>query len=534
MRNHPTTHRPAPPTAGPQTGSVSRQATSVAEATAAGHGKLVLREAGTLGIPAGAGLILVGAGGFHAGFLIPSVWWLIGVWLGALFSLRRLGTARRAFYAGMTVGLLIYGPELHFFWRLFGPAAAVLWLILAFWSGLFLLGLQQVQQRWGGTAALWLAPVGWMAVEYFRSELYPLRFAWFLTGGCLPLPGFGAWLHFAGVYGSGAMMMFLSAFGVRIVETRGRCLGRLAEGTAAMTLIAALALACWWSGKADATGNTGNAPTTPGVAVAGVQFEFAGLPEIITGLEAVVARHPEAQLILLSEYAVEGQPPARLRRWCRDHERWLVVGGRDPLPSGAFHNTAFVIDPEGEVVFKQAKNVPIQFFDDGLPAPGSKVWHSPWGPIGIAVCYDASYTRVMDRYVRQGARGLLLPAMDVAEWGAHEHRLNSRQTLLRSAEYGIPVFRVASSGISQLTAARHGRLLATAPFPGPGAILAGRLEWKTEAPPSLPWDRVAAPLSVAAAFTVGGLLAVPAFRRRGDRRIPGNDARTGRHAVESP
>jgi hypothetical protein len=48
----------------------------------------------------------------------------------------------------------------------------------------------------------------------------------------------------------------------------------------------------------------------------------------------------------------------------------------------AFHNTAFVVGPDGDVIFEQAKSVPIQFFNDGRPATSQRLWDSPWGRIG--------------------------------------------------------------------------------------------------------------------------------------------------------
>ncbi len=59
-----------------------------------------------------------------------------------------------------------------------------------------------------------------------------------------------------------------------------------------------------------------------------------------------------------------------------------MVGGKDPVGTNNYYNTAFVVGTNGEIVFKQVKSVPIQFFRDGLPAPEQKVWNSPWGKIG--------------------------------------------------------------------------------------------------------------------------------------------------------
>jgi apolipoprotein N-acyltransferase len=114
--------------------------------------------------------------------------------------------------------------------------------------------------------------------------------------------------------------------------------------------------------------------------------------------------------------------------------------------------------------------VPIQFFKDGLPAPEQKVWDSPWGKIGICICYDLSYTRVTDALVRQGAQMLIVPTMDVDTWGHHQHELHARIAPVRAAEYGVPIFRVASSGISQ-GVEKTGRVQSSAPFPGEGETI---------------------------------------------------------------
>ena len=103
--------------------------------------------------------------------------------------------------------------------------------------------------------------------------------------------------------------------------------------------------------------------------IVGVQLEFppAGiLPKV---LDHALAKHPEGQIFVLSEYTLEGGIPDSLRNWCRDHNRYLVVGGKDIVTNHIYYNTAFVVGTNGDVVFKQAKCTPIQFFDDGLPAP---------------------------------------------------------------------------------------------------------------------------------------------------------------------
>jgi apolipoprotein N-acyltransferase len=116
--------------------------------------------------------------------------------------------------------------------------------------------------------------------------------------------------------------------------------------------------------------------------------------------------------------------------------------------------------------------------------------------LGICICYDLSYSRVTDRLVRQGAQALVVPSMDVTSWGKREHELDARVTPVRAAEYGLPIFRVASSGISQLVDAA-GNVQAQAPFPGEGEMIGGELA--LGAAGRLPMDRWLAPLSVGVA-----------------------------------
>jgi predicted amidohydrolase len=209
-------------------------------------------------------------------------------------------------------------------------------------------------------------------------------------------------------------------------------------------------------------------------------------------LDKLIALQPEAQLLVLSEYTFHSPVPENIKRWCRKHERYLIVGGEDEGPRGDFYNTAFVVGPTGDVVFRQVKSVPIQFFKDGLPAHEQAVWNSPWGKLGICICYDLSYTRVTDRLVRMGAQGLIVPTMDVIDWGQRQHELHALVAPTRAAEYGVPIFRLASSGISQCIG-NSGKVISATGCPAQGDVLSGTM--RLGAVGELPLDRGLAPFS---------------------------------------
>lgn len=418
---------------------------------------------------------------FHLAYSLASLASFIAIYLWAMCALTRVASPRRAFYLGLGIGLGIFGPQLAFFWTIFGPSAVALWMILAFWIALFLLLANLTWRKLGPLGAALLIPFLWTGLEYFRSELYYLRFSWlsigYTFGESLFLQQFG----FLGLYGIGFMLAGAAAM-LSLWSRRIACGG-------AVVLTALLALLTNRSPVAESAPAAEKRP----LVVAGMQLEFPSALEVPARLDKLIQKHPQSELLILSEYTFDGPVPKRVLAWCRANHRYLIVGGKSPQAGVDFCNTAFVIGPEGTVVFEQVKSVPIQFFKDGQPAKVRNVWQSPWGKIGICICYDLSYTRVADDFIRQGAQALIVPTMDVREWGEHQHRLHARVAPVRVAEYGIPIFRVASSGISQFVD-RTGMVRASAAFGGEGEMIRGELV--LSAPGSQPVDRVLAPVSV--------------------------------------
>jgi apolipoprotein N-acyltransferase len=432
---------------------------------------------------------------FTLAYSIKGLGFLIVFFPYCLLNLARLGTDRRAFYLGLVTGLVCYAIELSFFWHIFGSAAISLWVVLACWLGLFVLLARQCLTNCRDVWAAVLIPFLWTGLEYFRSELYYLRFSWLNVGYALSNDLSLTPLSHLGIYGTGFLAVAIGS-AASFLSYRKRI------------VVCLLGLVIWF-GLSDLANlfrrtETGSHETSV-IQVAGVQMEFPSQIEILFRLNKLLKQFPQAQLLVLSEYTLDGAVPDKIMDWCRDNQRYLIVGGKDPAPGSNFYNTAFVVDPSGKVIFRQVKTVPIQFFKDGLPAPEQKLWTSPWGNIGICICYDLSYSRVTDRLIRLGAQALIVPTMDVESWGKHEHELHERVALIRAAEYGVPIFRVASSGISQLVDGR-GRQTATAPFPGDGTTIHGELRLSQTG--RRPLDRVLALVSVAVTAGFVGLLAL--------------------------
>lgn len=462
-------------------------------------------------------LCLLAVAGFHVAWCVPSLAFLTLFLPLAVYQLSAVRSKRWGFYSALALGLACYAPHLLFFSTIFGPAAFVLWSILAAWLGVVALAGHFVRSRLGtGWAAVSL-PVFWTAAEFVRSELYYLRFSWLSLGYTFSeAPQVFTRTHL-GVYGLGFLIAGLAAMvWYLLARDEGRRPGWLRASLAcgaSLLLLAALMV----PGR-----NASAAPThhSSGVRTVALQLEYPMEDDLLKALESVATRHPDAPLVTLSEYTLQRPPTPELRAWCRRHQRHLIVGGKDPLPGAAsdaaFRNTAFVIDPAGEIVFRQVKSVPIQFFQDGERAREQKPWASPWGAVGLAVCYDLSYRRVMDELIRQGAGMLVIPTADEAGWGAYEHRLHARVARVRAAEYGVPILRVAGSGISQHVDAR-GRELASAPFPGQGEVLVADLTPVSRG--RLPLDVWLAPAALVTALgLITGAFAVRAGGPSGEHR----------------
>jgi len=451
-----------------------------------------------LGLIKTVGLVLGAVIAFTLAYSVSWCGFLMLVFLYCLLALAKFGTTRSVFYSGWAIAMLAYPFQLLFFYPIFGKAAVLLWLIAAFWLMAFVLLARLCFANFKPTLAVILIPFLWTGLEYFRSELYCLRFSWLNIGYALPAPLNG----FVGMYGIGfvviAIVTVYSNWQV-LKASWIRSFPRISLIVVFVILLFLLVvLAMFLPALADS-----KVRHRKTVSAAGMQMEFPTEIEVVHGLDKLNWEFPQAQLFVLSEYTFQGLVPERVKAWCREHQRYLIVGGEDPAPGENYYNTAFVISTNGEVVFKQVKSVPIQFFKDGLPAPEQKLWNSPWGKIGICICYDLSYTRVADRLVKQGAQLLIVPTMDVEYWGRHQHELHARVAPVRAAEYGLPIFRVASSGISQAMNG-GGHVVAQTSIPGNGEIFSAQLRLPMRG--ALPLDRYLAPLCVGVTAVVTATL----------------------------
>jgi apolipoprotein N-acyltransferase len=197
----------------------------------------------------------------------------------------------------------------------------------------------------------------------------------------------------------------------------------------------------------------------------------------------------------------------KLRRDDEDARRRAAA--KVVLAFGAFvkengeRNTVIVLGPDGEVLHRQVKSVPVQFMRDGLPAADRAPAETPLGKIGFAICCDMDFPFVTRELVREGAELLVSPTMDAESWGPAMKEQHASLAAIRAVEHQRWVIRCASSGVS-LVAEPNGNVTT-----GKGVLCAKVEFWS----PKGLYTRVGCYLShFCAGFTLA--LLVLALRRR--------------------
>jgi len=177
--------------------------------------------------------------------------------------------------------------------------------------------------------------------------------------------------------------------------------------------------------------------------------ELIGLPENV----ALMAASEEQRL-------ENAKPPAEhpaLRAFAavaKETGTWLQAGSEAALRSdGTLANHAFLFAPDGRVVADYEK---IHMFDVDLPDgsryresamfhPGGKavLADTPWGPLGLTICYDLRFPHLYRDLAQAGARLLTVPAAFTKVTGDAHWEVMLRA---RAIECGAFVFAPCQTG----------------------------------------------------------------------------------------
>ena len=176
-----------------------------------------------------------------------------------------------------------------------------------------------------------------------------------------------------------------------------------------------------------------------------------GLDAWANRLEAEVIRAVAggAELLVMPEYAplemaTQGEPdldgelraaaalaPAAVAAACdiaRRHRVWLLPGTLPFAEGSRIHNRAPLIAADGSVAFQDKRRM--TRFEAELwwikPGQHPQVFDTPWGRIGISICYDLEFPPLVRAQVEAGAWLILAPSCTDTPAGFNRVRIAAR------------------------------------------------------------------------------------------------------------
>ncbi|TCP40251.1 carbon-nitrogen hydrolase family protein [Rhodovulum marinum] len=211
-------------------------------------------------------------------------------------------------------------------------------------------------------------------------------------------------------------------------------------------------------------------------AASGAQFILT--PEVTNCLSSSRSRQQE-----LLSYEEDDAMLSALRQEAVTARIWLLIGSlglKTHDPDGRFANRSFLVAPDGSIAARYDK---IHMFDVQItetesyresegyrPGDRAVVADTPFGTLGLSICYDLRFPHLYRALAHAGAEILTVPAAFSPVTGkAHW------ETLLRARaiETGCYVLAPAQCGLHPATEGRprrtHGHSLAIAPW---GEVLA--------------------------------------------------------------
>ena len=200
--------------------------------------------------------------------------------------------------------------------------------------------------------------------------------------------------------------------------------------------------------------------------------ELITTPEVVGMLEpnrekALKKAQPENYHGVLREF----------RALSRDLAIWLLIGSISiKLSNGKLANRSFLINPDGQIIARYTK---IHMFDvevnDGSiyresatyqPGTSACLARTPWGLVGLTVCYDIRFPALYRDLAKAGAKIIFIPSAFTEVTGeAHWHILQRA----RAIENGCFIVSAAQTGMHEQNRKTFGHSIIVDPW---GNILA--------------------------------------------------------------
>jgi len=200
--------------------------------------------------------------------------------------------------------------------------------------------------------------------------------------------------------------------------------------------------------------------------------ELVCLPEYCGGLRSEGG-------LLVPPSAPEAEHPVldALRGFAREHRTWTLIGSiAIDGPGDRLVNRGYLVDDQGDIrarydkifLFDVDLSPTQQYRESAVVAPGGQavVAETPWGRLGMTICYDLRFPQLYRALAQAGAEILAIPAAFTKVTGeAHWHVLNRA----RAIENGALVVAPCAVGPVPGGGAAYGHSLVISPW---GEVLA--------------------------------------------------------------
>ncbi len=209
--------------------------------------------------------------------------------------------------------------------------------------------------------------------------------------------------------------------------------------------------------------------------------EMLVLPEYAT-LDAIPAPLPDLNAERTAACDQHTAILATLREMAMSHHVWLLGGSMLTRQGDTVVNHAPLIAPDGRIGF-QDKYRPTRFeaelwgVSGGAP-PG--VFETPWGRIGVCICYDVEFPPLARAQVEAGAWLLLAPSCTDTRAGFNRVRLAARARAVENQCFVAVATTVGDAPFLAAADANHGHAAVFSPvdngFPEDGVIARGPMD----------------------------------------------------------